>query len=217
MSVAAPPMDGWQQSGPADLALPAAIDGIDLDAARRRMGGNDKLLARLLLRFARTQDDAATRIRANLGSGDTQTAMREAHTVKGLAANLGALVLQADADALESALVNQEPTDALVARFAATLAYTVQAVAGALVTAPELDVPVVGGAVADLSLELQRLGDLVADEDATARTLCASLVRQAGPGPLRQDLQRVAEMLGNYDFEAALAELQPIRTSRSRA
>jgi HPt (histidine-containing phosphotransfer) domain-containing protein len=78
--------------------------GIDVPAALARLGGNRGLLMRLLAEFGKTQADAAAAIRAALGRGDIDDAMRRAHTVKGVAGNLSAVRLAAVAGAVEMRL-----------------------------------------------------------------------------------------------------------------
>ncbi len=76
----------------------------DLATALRRIGGNEGLLERLVTRFVQSEADAVQRITRALAEGDREGAMREAHTLKGLAASLCADALSARAAALESAL-----------------------------------------------------------------------------------------------------------------
>ncbi|MRX11793.1 response regulator, partial [Pseudoduganella sp. FT25W] len=85
-------------------ALPAAAPGLELAAALQRLGGNAGLLQRLLTRFAETQGDAMARIAAAIDSNDLSAATREAHTLKGLASNIGAVTLANAAAALEQLL-----------------------------------------------------------------------------------------------------------------
>ena len=80
--------------------------GIDVPAALARLGGNRKLLARLLAEFGKTQASAVTAIRSALGHGAVEEATRHAHTLKGVAGNLSADRLAAAAAAVEATLRN---------------------------------------------------------------------------------------------------------------
>ncbi|HJW72612.1 MAG TPA: response regulator [Geothrix sp.] len=88
---------------PAGSGLPE-IPGLNLNEALARVGGNAKLLLKLLSRFRETQADVMARIHAAMEAGDAETAIREAHTVKGLAGNIGDAVLVEYAKRVESLL-----------------------------------------------------------------------------------------------------------------
>jgi len=85
-------------------ALPASMPGIDLVAGVRNMAGNGLLYRKLLLMFRNTQADAPQRITDAIRAGDFDAAMRHAHTLRGVAGNIGASELQAAAGQLELAL-----------------------------------------------------------------------------------------------------------------
>ena len=80
------------------------VEGLDAVDGLRRVAGNRKLYLKLLRQFASQEADAPARIAAQLAAGDTATAERTAHTVKGIAANLGIAGVQAAAGALEKAI-----------------------------------------------------------------------------------------------------------------
>ena len=71
------------------MPLPV-VDGLDTADGLLRVGGNRKLYLKLLRQFVDDERDAAVRIRERLAAGDHATAERMAHTVKGVAGNLGA-------------------------------------------------------------------------------------------------------------------------------
>jgi two-component system sensor histidine kinase/response regulator len=86
-----------------DTGLPV-IPGLDLDQALHRMGGNSKLILKLIRRFAETQTDAMLRVTAAIKADDIPSAIREVHTTKGLAGNIGATQFMALSSEVESAL-----------------------------------------------------------------------------------------------------------------
>jgi signal transduction histidine kinase/DNA-binding response OmpR family regulator/HPt (histidine-containing phosphotransfer) domain-containing protein len=73
-----------------DKTLPGILPGLDLMIARRSVGGNEKLLVKLLRHFSLEQHDAVEQMRMALLSGDPLLADRLIHTLKGLAGSLGA-------------------------------------------------------------------------------------------------------------------------------
>jgi CheY-like chemotaxis protein/HPt (histidine-containing phosphotransfer) domain-containing protein len=69
---------------------PANPPGLEIDRALDRIGGNDELLHQLLARFEARCRHATRELRDLVAEGDTESAARLAHSLKGTAANLGA-------------------------------------------------------------------------------------------------------------------------------
>jgi two-component system sensor histidine kinase/response regulator len=88
-----------------------AVDGLDSADGLRRVGGNHKLYLKLLREFANQQGGAVEQIRTALATNDTEGATRAAHTLKGVAGNLGAGPVQTAAAAVESVLRERAPAD----------------------------------------------------------------------------------------------------------
>ena len=80
------------------------LPGVDVAGGLRRMMGRKPLYLEMLQRFVRGQRDCAQRIRQAVASGDSATAVREAHTCKGLCATLGAVEAARIAAELEQQL-----------------------------------------------------------------------------------------------------------------
>ncbi|MFG1245165.1 response regulator [Xanthobacter flavus] len=80
------------------------FEGLDAVGALRRVGGNRKLYLSLLRQFVDKEADAAGRIANALNAQAMADAERLAHTVKGVAANVGLAQLSRLAAALEAAL-----------------------------------------------------------------------------------------------------------------
>ncbi len=84
---------------------------LDVDAGLARMGGNRVLYAELLRKVAHNQSNWHMRIRNAIAVRDQELAVREAHTLKGVAGNIGANSVQAAAGALEATLRETLPPD----------------------------------------------------------------------------------------------------------
>src|SRR5262249_5828571 len=69
--------------------IPTLI-GLDTTEGLLRVAGNKRLYLKLIRQFVASEHDAPSRIRERLASQDRATAERMAHTVKGVAGNLGA-------------------------------------------------------------------------------------------------------------------------------
>ena len=87
-----------------DLAVVVIPDIADINSVEglKRVAGNEKLYRSLLAQFAEKQGDAATQISEASRNGDRELAERIAHTVKGVAGNIGAAKIQVGAAGLES-------------------------------------------------------------------------------------------------------------------
>lgn len=70
------------------------LEGFDTELGLLRVNANEKLYRNLLVMFLDSNLDAVQDIRANYLSGDLETAIRIAHTLKGVAGNLGHELLQ---------------------------------------------------------------------------------------------------------------------------
>ncbi len=77
------------------------IEGFDVQDGLARTLGNREFYLQMLQRFYDDQRDAAGKIRAALEGGDRQTAERLAHTLKGVAGQLGASAMHHLAERLE--------------------------------------------------------------------------------------------------------------------
>ncbi|MES9883490.1 MAG: PAS domain S-box protein [Sedimenticola sp.] len=80
-----------------------SIEGVDTDAGLLTVNGDAHLYHRLLLKFRNNQTDFIHKFHSALSDQDLNTAIRHAHTLKGLAGSIGALSLQVAAAKLERA------------------------------------------------------------------------------------------------------------------
>jgi two-component system sensor histidine kinase/response regulator len=78
-----------------------AVDGLDAKDGLARVAGNRKLYVKLLRQFVEQQGRALEEISAALARGEASVAERLAHTLKGVAGNIGARDVQAAAGVVE--------------------------------------------------------------------------------------------------------------------
>jgi two-component system sensor histidine kinase/response regulator len=197
-----------------------AIAGLDVQGALNRMGGSTKLLRKMITRFSETQFDAMERIRAAIENNDADTAAREAHTVKGLAGNIGATPMAAGAAVVEELLKQGQnhglvpALDAMAAELASLIG-RITAVIG--VPAQAAAAPTHAAAVAldpaakeALAKALGRLHALLSDGDSDAGMYVDQLLAplaQCGEGARARNLQQDVE---NCDFDNAVLRLREI-------
>jgi diguanylate cyclase (GGDEF)-like protein len=144
----APPLLGIK-----DL-LPGALPPFDVPAALVRVNGNQALLRKLIVRFHEQFSNASAELRRLLADGNVADAERLAHTLGGVAKQLGANELAEAASAVENAiraggtsdnvaLTALEPLLENAASAARTLAHTTEDAPVAPVNAPHASAGIV--------------------------------------------------------------------------
>ena len=98
---------------PAMRLLPLRVEGLDLQAGLRRVGGREDRYVDLLRNFVAEQSEAPQRIEDALREDKTQEAERMAHTLKGLAGTIGAHALCDAAYMLEESIQADQPAPSL--------------------------------------------------------------------------------------------------------
>jgi len=200
---------------PARVPLPAresavmpVLAGIDSALGLRHVAGNSTLYLQLLDRFRASQRSAADEIRNDFEAGRHDAACKRAHTLRGVAGNIGARDLQAMAQAVEESLRGelQEPVKMAqrIASLESTLAAALHALDRYFAGDAGRTLPEQAGAHADSAeqalLHLQALlaefsGDTTDYFDAV-RARLASVLDAA-------TLERLATHLSKYEFEEA--------------
>lgn len=199
--------------------LPDTIAGMDVQSGLKRVVGNRKLFLTLLKKYVSGQADAVVRIRSALQEGDHATAERDAHTLKGVSANIGATEVENLAMQIESAIRGGAALADLeqdLSRCQTALQALVVAICSALgiepptavVTAPisasseSAPSPQQEGLSA-LMPRIKTLLDLMAEGDVGAvdlfEELQSALQQQLGADTVRA----ISKALDDFDFELA--------------
>jgi len=196
-----------------EVVLPE-IAGINLADGLKRVAGNRRLYRDLLEQFAVKQGDAATQISAALENGDLKLAERIAHTVKGVAGNIGITEAQSVAQKLEDALRCAEGKAlALLVEFASLMTAQVLAIENALrdsATARREEArssPFNAEAAADA---VSRLRTLLEASDGAAEESFRNLQNVVAGAVEKQHLDDLSSSINNFDFDAALVKLDDI-------
>jgi two-component system sensor histidine kinase/response regulator len=194
-----------------ELPLPQ-LPGLDCSDGLRRVANNRKLYLKLLRQFASLQADAPARIAAQLQAGEREAAERTAHTVKGVAGNLGAGPVQSAAGALESALRKGEDAtrietlrlqlDEVLAPLAEELrsALGEEAPAGAPVAATAIDPKRLSAVLEEMRGYLGEFDSAAADCLENNREVFAALLPPA-------EFASFEQLVRGYAFPDALAKL----------
>jgi len=98
-------------------ATPLHIDGVDTEEGLKRTMGSYELYTELLTRFCDDQRDAVVKAQAAFVDGDTRTAERIIHTLKGVAALIAAKNVRYLAEELENVLRTSNQARDIISRF----------------------------------------------------------------------------------------------------
>ena len=206
----APPVPSQPAPPTASDFDPLEIPGIDTKSALRRTGGNRKRYESLLRRFAEPSTGAVEEIRAALAAGDTATAARAAHSLKGAAANLGAGALAAVAARAETAVTTGQGVDEVLHALAVSFEAVARAINSAL---PAEQFAGVAAAPADLATvvePLTRLRVLLKNDDGDAADFILDALPRLSKVLTALEINTLTGLVGNFNFEAALLSLSDI-------
>jgi CheY-like chemotaxis protein len=195
------------------LGLPR-ITGINLADGLKRVAGNRRLYSELLLQFVTKQGEAATQIAGALDNRDFKLAEQIAHTVKGVAGNLGITHVYEVATKLEKGIrEGHDSVPALVDQLAITLRSQVGAINQAvrdLAEAEPSDVEKPSLDKEDVVLAIDRLKALLEASDGDAPEGFRILQRALSGVVEKEYLDALADNIRDFDFEAALVKLNEI-------
>jgi two-component system, sensor histidine kinase and response regulator len=194
-------------------AKASEIAGIDTKSALKRMGGNRRLYESLLRKFAEQQAGAVEEIRAALKAGDASTAERGAHTLKGVAGNLGATALAEVAAKAETAVKRGQDVETVLDSLSLALAPVVQAIRAAL--PPEVPTVAVSADPAAAADSLARLKKMLESDDGEAADFMLDARAHLSGVLTGAEIDSLAELVGNFDFAAALKCLSSIASRLS--
>ncbi len=198
-------------ASPSNFGSLSALAGIDTVLGMGHVAGNSVLYLQLLDRFRHSQRQTVAGLRQECAQGKRQDAARRAHTLRGVAANVGALAVQLAAEKLELTLEAQpQPAldDPLIAQLISALERALSALLAELDNYFSAAVSVKNESAAAVSNQ---------DAQAALQELRTLLQDCSGDSPDYFDrvrpslmclmdhatLERVAAHIGQYEFDAA--------------
>ncbi len=196
-----------------EVVLPV-IEGVDMAGGLKRVAGNKRLYRDLLVEFAAKQSEVNSQILAAIDSGDNKQVERIAHTVKGVAGNIGLGNVSAAAEKLERALRETDATvPAVVEEFTLEVSRQVQAIQQAIhdvipdppqvERSPDFDVQAASAAIARLRALLES-----SDGDSVEAFIALEGALVGNCDTLR--LSDLSAAIHEFDFEGALVQLDEI-------
>jgi PAS domain S-box-containing protein len=194
----------------------STVSGIDSASGLRHVAGNVALYVQLLDRFRATQRDAGAQIRADYQARRLRQAAARAHTLRGVAGNIGARELQTLAQSVEEGLGLAAPdrgrlaggVRALEAAVDATMESLDRYFARAAAVPPAPEPPALAADADDTALDaVAQLDQLLAEYSGDAIDYFET-VRARLAGVLdAQNMARLEQHLSRYEFEEARQQL----------
>ena len=203
-----------------DSPLPE-MEGVDVAGGLRRVAGNKRLFRDLLLRFAAQQANAGAQIAAAFENQDRKLAERIAHTVAGVAGNIGLGQVSTAAEKLERAIRRLDPAvPALVEEFNLAMSRQVAVIRRAMhdeasdrstdgTVGAGFNARATAAAIARLRLLLE-----ASEADAAQAFLVLENALPATVDKTRLCALRAA--VNEFDFEGALSKLDEVAMDANR-
>ncbi len=184
---------------------PLELPGFDVDKAMARMGGSTRAYRRTLTKVLESEADAMERISQSLIESDWETAVRIAHTLKGVAGNIGANALHAEASKLEAVLLEEQPEAECMTLTGRTLNEAMKTISDALQSDIKGSIQGQSNTVAEIDMldALRKISERIDDFDSTVEEAVEDLLVGIDEVELHGSLSKLQRYLGDYDFDAA--------------
>ncbi len=194
------------------------LEGFTTQQAIANLGGSKKLYLKILARFVATENDAIIRLKDSLNNKDTKTAIRIAHTLKGIAGTIGATQLQQNAAKLENNLEQDinKISDSLINDADNLLTTAIETINNALHILNQQNNKnktdnKQQNTFEDKAIQaaLMAIKEQIENFDSTAVEAVESLIEHV-PNQLTEPLETLQQCLDKYDFDEAEKTLKTI-------
>ncbi|MBF0357641.1 MAG: response regulator [Magnetococcales bacterium] len=192
--------------------LPTHLPGIDLDAGLIRVGGNRRLMRKLLVDFLHDYQDAAVTIDTALQKGDYPLVQQLTHTIKGVSGAIGAMDLHFATKKLEDAVDEGRfgECQALFEHFQAALETLLAELADLDGEKQSLSTEKSPQSTQNVEIDLEKLAELFSslavllDNMAPeAREVLDDIRVVLKYSPHQKTLKKIAGCLDEFDFDGA--------------
>jgi len=208
--------DGFEQlkkeALQSDEPLPD-LPGIDVQNGVLRIGGSVRRYKEMLAKFVENQSNVDEKIQQAIDSGNNETSLRLAHTLKGVSANVGAIDLHALAKRVESCLEdkNASQINTALKELTILLRHTFQVIRSVI---DATDHPIQTENVEidpnDLAQRIKKIQQCLVDWDMDAQSVLDDICQFVSGSAYADSFDHVSRYVKDYDYEKALAELNKI-------
>ncbi|NMA65768.1 MAG: response regulator [Clostridiaceae bacterium] len=202
-----------EKSNLKEEAFPA-LEGIDVESALSRLGGNQKLYRKLLTKFYLIHKYDIAEIKKAVDQDDYKTAEIITHTLKGAAGNLGAKAVYLASSNLEKQLKSfeQDQLKPLMEHLERVMVQVIDGIASIEQGAEDEDTTIQFDEVniTDIYDRLEGLMKLIEDHDMEAADYLESLIVGLKDPVWSSLFVSMSEKLEQYDFHGAKHHLSVI-------
>jgi len=218
----AKPVEEVDSEAPEDAAevLPDELEGINIKAGLGRIGGNKVLFRKLLLQFLHDYKDVIDTIRTALELGHHESGERLLHTLKGVAATIGAERVHRAARELEASVNSGQSTERtrLLANLDRSLIPVIEAISTMETTPLKAAVESADqqkAQLADHQVEpvLRELAQLIEEGDPEAAELLETLAPSLVGSAAAAHINALDQHIENFDFDDALTAVRKLADS----
>jgi CheY-like chemotaxis protein len=186
--------------------IPEQLPGIDLQAGLIQTGGNQQFYLKLLGKFLENHGDCVQHMQSLITSKSFEEARREAHTLRGVGGNIGAIPLEQKAMALEDFLKENEiPPADLVSEFSSACESLFDSLR-ILLSAGEDRID--AAPTTDFQPGFEALCRALEHGEAVSQTLFSELKPVLAQRLSETELAQVEGLIGDFEFEQTATLLQ---------
>ncbi|MFH1935616.1 MAG: response regulator [Pseudomonadota bacterium] len=199
-----------------ESTLPSKLPGIDIRSGLSRVGSNEKLYRSMLVKFYKEYAGSTNQIKDALKNKDQELGTRLAHTVKGVAGNLGARDLQAAGADVEEAIKNNNlgNIDELLDNFEQNIKTIINGlqdfIAAEEAEAEKTDEKETGDPSALLKLLQELEPHVMKKKPKPCKEVMAEIDGFDWSDEYRGEIAKLNNLLGKYNFKDAQNILQSI-------
>jgi HPt (histidine-containing phosphotransfer) domain-containing protein len=219
-------LDKWLPGGLApdqrDPGVPAGVrhvpgahgsDAIDMEAGLAAIGGNQRLYQSLLSRFAVHYGSGLFQLREMLERGDFPGASRLAHTIKGVAANLGMRRVTELTKTMETSLPEVPPDESLLAEYETAMREALDCIAGLGISVRRIAVgtrELSEGCRRELLAFLGTLARRVETDWGTVQRELESYMATVDQTPYAEQMEQLMASVNDFDIIGIGRHLAPL-------
>ncbi len=194
------------------------IEGINSQKGLSHLSGNKKLYLNLLSRFRDSYGKTVIEIKEAIKDGDRELAVRLAHTVKGVAGNIGADEVQTAAAAAEKALKDEKENEEILTELEKVLIKLIkelmqvnldsETTAKNKETKPEIDLKILEEKLEELRPVLEKR------KPKPAKEIIEKINAYTLPDEMASGFGKLSSFVSKYKFKDALEILKQLEGNR---
>lgn len=201
-----------------EVELPASIPGIDIESGIKRLGGNRKLYRKLLYDFYENYSDSTKEIKKALEDNEIETALRLAHTLKGVGGNISLSDIQNASTELETAVLQK--AEDKYPQLLSKLDFALQSFTDTMKKLIESETTEVENTtvssnfvISDITIIkpiLQELFKLVCEDNIDSQKSFEELQKVLGNSMFKEEMKIISDGIDEFDFEIVKDPLRKI-------